>query len=84
MRRFCNALIHFLREADILLLILSLGSAIYGIVLVSSVLKNNSGGSVAVQIGAVVIGVVLFVMFSYIDIDIIADKSRILLIISVL
>ena len=84
MRRFCNALVHFIREADILLLILSLGSAIYGIVLISSVLKNNSGGSVAVQIGAVVIGVVLFVMFSYIDIDIIADKSRILLIISVL
>ena len=84
MRRFFNALIRFIREADVLLLVLSMCSAIYGIVLISSVLKNNSGGSIAVQIGAVILGIILFILFSYVDIDIIADKSQILLILSVL
>jgi len=37
-----------------------------------------------VQIGAAVIGLVLFVLFSYVDIDIIADKSRFLFLFSIL
>ena len=86
MRVVFRAILKFLREADIFLLVLSVISAIYGIILISSVTRaTESGGSeVYVQIGAFIIGLVLFVLFSYVDIDIIADKSRILLIFSAL
>jgi len=82
----CRAVIRFFREADIFLLVLSLSSAIYGIVLINSVVRNAvpATNEVYVQVGALVIGVILFVLFSYIDIDIIADKSRFLFAFSLL
>ena len=86
MRTFFRAIIKFLREADIFLLVLSLSSAIYGCILVSSVVRNfeSEGNEIYVQIGAMIIGLVLFVLFSYIDIDVIADKSIGLFIFSML
>ena len=86
MRIFFRALLRFFREADIFLLTISLASAIYGLLLINSVVRNlSSGGSeIYVQIGALVIGVILFVLFSYIDIDIIADKSGFLFVFSVI
>ena len=83
---FFRATLRFLREADIFLLILSLLSSIYGIILINSIVKNfdPGGGETYVQVGALVIGFILFILFSYIDIDIIADKSRSLFLISVL
>ena len=75
----------FFTEADILLLVLSLVSTVFGIILINSVVRNfETGNEVAVQIGATIIGIALFVLFSYVDIDIIADKSILLLIFSVL
>ena len=85
MRTVIRALIKFLNEADISLLVLGLISSIFGLVLISSVTRNfETGRELYVQIGAIVIGIALFVLFSYIDIDIIADKSTLLLIISAL
>ena len=86
MRVFFRTILRFLREADIFLLGLSLASAIYGIVLISSVVRNleTVGNEVYVQIGALVIGFILFVLFSYVDIDIIADKSGFLFVFSAL
>jgi len=86
MRSVLRAIFRFLSEADIFLFVLSLISTIYGILLISSVLSNSekNSGELYVQIGALVIGVALFVLFSYVDIDIIADKSTFLLIFSVL
>ena len=83
---FFRAAYRFLRDADMFLFIVSIICSIYGIILINSIVKNFSPGNneIAVQIGAMVIGVVLFVLFSYIDIDIIADKSRILFLICVL
>jgi len=68
------------------LLVLSLISSIYGILLIASITANfgNEGREVYVQIGALVIGIALFIFFSYIDIDIIADKSWFLYIFSML
>jgi len=80
---FFRASLRFLREADIFLLLLSLTSAIYGIILINSITRNSLG-EVSVQIGALVIGVALFILFSYIDIDIIADKSRFLFLFSLI
>jgi len=84
LRFFLRAALRFLREADILLLILSLISSAFGIVLISSILLTAEGNALYVQIGALVIGLGLFVLFSYIDIDIIADKSVFLFFFSVL
>jgi len=86
MRIFFRAILKFLREADIFLLLLCLVSTIYGIILISSIVGNSASGAgtLYIQIGALVIGVVLYVIFSYIDIDIIADKSGLLLIASAL
>jgi len=86
MRNLIRAVIRFISEADMVLFVLSLACTIYGILLISSILGNSDGGGgeVYVQIGALVLGVVLFVLFSYVDIDIIADKSALLMVISVL
>ena len=81
-----RAMLRFFREADIFLLVLSLISSIFGIILINSIVKNfvPDTGELYVQIGALVIGLVLFVLFSYIDVDIIADKSRFLFLFSLL
>jgi len=81
-----RAMLRFFREADIFLLVLSLISSIFGIVLINSIVKNfvPDTGEIYVQVGALIIGLVLFVLFSYIDVDIIADKSRFLFLFSLL
>jgi len=79
-----RAIANFFREADIFLLVLCIASTIFGIVLISSITAGLSGIHVSVQIGAMIIGIILFVLFSYVDIDIIADKSVFLFIFSVL
>ena len=84
MRTVLRAVVRFLNEADILLLVFGLVSSVYGIILIASVLKRTGGTELLIQIGALVIGVVLFVLFSYIDIDIIADKYGFLLVFSLL
>ena len=83
---FFKAAYRYLREADIFLLIISLLCSIYGIILIESIVKNfvPYQGETYVQLGAMFIGVLLFILFSYIDIDIIADKSRILFLFSIL
>jgi rod shape determining protein RodA len=84
---FFRAALRFFREADMLLLILSTASTIFGIVVISSITANmdtRGANPVNVQIGAMIIGIILYILFSYVDIDIIADKSRFLFIFSIL
>ena len=79
---FGRVALGFFREADIFLLVLGLVSSIYGLVLISTI---PAGALVMnVQIGALVIGVLLYILFSYVDIDIIADKSWLLFVFSLL
>jgi len=78
-----RAIFRFFTEADIVLFLISIASTIYGLILISSV-TGNVGNEVSVQIGAFVIGIVLFILFSYVDIDIIADKSKLLFLFSML
>jgi len=80
---FFKAAFRFIRDADVFLLIFTILCTVYGIILINSITRN-SGGEVFVQVGAVVIGIVLFIVFSYIDIDIIADKSRLLFLFCIL
>ena len=79
-----KATLKFLREADLVLLVFGIISTIYGVFLISSVTRNMPGTYISVQIGAFVIGIMLFVLFSYVDIDIIADKSWFLFAFSIL
>jgi len=83
---FFRAAVRFVKESDMFLFVFSATSAIYGLVLINSIVKNLNTGTneVYVQLGAMAIGIFLFIMFSYIDIDIIADKSRLLFLFSIL
>jgi len=77
--------LRFFQSADVFLLVISLISAIYGIILISSATNSmDSSGFVSQQVGALFFGIALFVLFSYMDIDIIADKSLLLYIFSIL
>ncbi len=68
-----------------LLLALCIFSAIYGIILIRSATKHMLDNSyVYTQVVSLVIGVGLFVIFSLLDIDNIADKSKILYVLSIL
>ena len=86
MRAFFRTIYKFFREADMYLLAMSCISTIYGMILISSVMKNTDIGrnQITIQIGASVVGLMLFVLFSYVDIDIIADKYGLLLVFSAL
>ena len=68
-----------------LLLALCVLSSIYGIILIKSATRSISGSSnVYIQIVSLIIGVGLFILFSILDIDTIADKSKILYVLSIL
>ncbi|MCC8079686.1 MAG: FtsW/RodA/SpoVE family cell cycle protein [Oscillospiraceae bacterium] len=72
----------FFQRADLLLLILAVVSALYGLVAISTATASfdeGSSGYIAVQSAAIIIGIVLFVVFTVIDIDILADKWPLIL-----
>lgn len=84
MKKRLDAILKYLKESDMLLLVLCLMSSIYGIILIYSATKNTGTSSVYTQIVALVIGVGIFIFFSLLDIDTMADKSKILYVLSFL
>ena len=77
----------FLQRADMLLFTLCFICSVFGIVVISSATASTPGGSfsyVAVQILALLIGIVLFVILTVLDIDLLADKWILLGAVSVL
>ena len=71
----------FLRRADILLFVLCLAASILGIVIISSATRSyNRPSMVYVQIAALIIGIILYFLFTVIDADIIADQWPLLLV----
>ena len=82
MRRVFEAIGIYLRESDTFLLVTCLASSIYGLFLISSATRvYGSNSFVVVQTAAIVIGVILYVIVSLIDIDIIADKHKLLFVV---
>ena len=82
MRRVFEAIGTYLRESDIFLLVACLASSIYGLILISSATRVYGTSSfMVVQTAAVVLGVILYVIVSLIDIDIIADKHKLLFVV---
>jgi rod shape determining protein RodA len=84
-KKFFSALKGYLKKSDTPLLVLCLLSSIYGCILISSAVKyTGSNSSVYVQVGAIILGIFLYFLFSVIDIDIIASKWKILTVLCLL
>lgn len=85
MKKFASAAIDYLKRSDSLLLALCLVCSVFGIILISSATRSLSSHSfIVVQTLALVLGIALYFVFSVIDVGIIADKWRVLLVLSVL
>lgn len=87
MRRALRATIDYIKKADMLLLALCVISTLFGIILIYSATKSSEAGyqrDVSVQAGSLILGIFMFVIFSIIDIEIIADKWKVLLVFNIL
>lgn len=85
MKKKLDAILKYIRQSDMLLLVLCIISSVYGTILIYSSTKHMEGNSdVYIQVVALIIGVGLYIFFSIIDIDTIADKSKILYVLSIL
>ena len=70
----------FLKRTDLLLFSLCMAASLLGLVIISSVTRNDGGSYVAVQTAALIIGIVLYFLFTVIDLDVIADQWPLLLV----
>lgn len=74
-----KAIGNYVRRADMILLSLCIAASVFGVVVISS--ATNYLGNVQfvrTQILALVLGVILFVIFTLIDVDIIAERRELL------
>lgn len=75
MGRFGKLLKNYLRAGDTLLLLLCLAASVYGMVLLYSATRSyGTERYMLVQGLALFLGLILYVLFSLIDIDVIADR----------
>jgi len=77
----------YVKKADMFLLVLALICSIFGLILIWSSTRNFSGGAapfLSVQIGALLLGLICFVMFSLVDLDSIATRWKFLLLFNLL
>ena len=73
----------FVRRADMVLLRLCIAASVFGIVVISSATNvKGSAQFVRTQTLALILGVILYVVFTLIDVDIIAERRELLLIFS--
>ena len=85
MKKLIRISYDYLKRSDTFLLMLCVAASLYGIVLIASASGIYSSRSyVFIQSVSLIIGVALYFMFSVIDIDILADKWKWLLVLSVL
>jgi len=81
LKQIGRAIGDFFKKADILLLLLCTITTIFGIVVISS--ATNYAGStryVTVQSAALVLGVLIYIFLTLIDVDIVAERREILLV----
>ena len=86
MKRALPYIIDYLKKADLYLLILCLLSTFIGLVLIWSSTRNSALGQtqLMVQIASLILGLMLFVFFSVIDVEILAARWRLLLAFNIL
>lgn len=79
MKKFSPYIKDFTKKADMPLLVLCLICSLFGIVMIASASASfGSARYLIVQIASLIIGLGLFVLFTVVDIDIIADKWAVL------
>lgn len=80
-----RAIRDFIKKADMVLLLLCTVASVFGIVIISSA-TNYLGSTryVLIQVLALILGIAFFVLFTLIDIDIIAERRELLLIFCVI
>ena len=81
MRSFFRAAGDFMKKADILLLLLCVTASVFGIVAISS--ATNYGGntrSVLVQSAALVLGILIYIFLTLVDVDVLAERRELLLV----
>ena len=85
MRKIGRAIGDFFKGADMVLLLLCIVTTIFGIVIISSATESEgSARYVMVQSVALVLGILIYVVLTLVDVDIIAERREILLIFSLL
>ena len=79
MKQLLPQLRNFLQRADKLLLLLSVISSLYGLIVISSATRTYEGGSaqyVIIQLLAMVIGIIMYAVMTVIDVDIFASQWK--------
>ena len=81
MRSVGRAISDFVKKADMVLLLLCIITTIFGIVVISSATAAmGSNRYVTVQTAALVLGVIIYVILTLVDVDIIAERRELLLV----
>lgn len=87
MKRALTATLNYIKKADMILLALCLICSVFGIVLIWSATRSfqdGAGSFISLQIGALVLGLICFVFFSAIDLEVIAQRWKVLLVFNIL
>lgn len=75
----------FLKKADMVLLLLCTVATIFGIVVISSATASMGSSSfVSIQTIALILGILIYIVLTLIDVDIIAERRELLLIFCIL
>ena len=87
MRDFFRELRNFFRKGDMILLVMCLATSAFGCLVISSVTNAEKfGGSmryIVIQIGATVLGVILYAIMSSVDMEFFSEHRRSLVVINV-
>ena len=85
MQAIFRAIREFTRKADMVLLLLCVTATIFGIVIISSATNYlGSARYVRIQTLSLVLGIILYVLLTLLDVDIIAERRELLLVFCVL
>lgn len=79
MRKVFSTIQYFFRNGDSMLLFLCLAASGFGLIMIASASQwQNDGGRILVQLVAIFLGIILFVLFSLLDISVIAERREVL------
>ena len=85
MQAILRAIREFTRKADMVLLLLCMTATIFGIVIISSATNYlGSARYVRIQTLSLILGIILYVLLTLLDVDIIAERRELLLVFCVL
>ena len=85
MRRFFNAMGEFFRKADMVLLFLCVAASVFGLVAIASATAyRNTDRYVIVQAASLALGIVAYILFTLVDVDVIAERRELLLVFSLI